>query len=153
MTTARRKRDELVDWVVQECRRRNLKLTHQRLEIYRELVTGSGHPSAEELYRRLKPRMPTLALDTVYRTLLTFENHGLIARVEALDDRARFETNLSVHHHLVCTQCRRPFDFYWPDIDQLKLPDEISSWGQVTSRHLELRGTCRHCLATPAVEP
>lgn len=147
MSPRRQRGDELVDWFVEECRNRNLKLTHQRLEIYRELVSGSGHPSAEELYRRLKPRMPTLAVDTIYRTLLTFESHGLIARVEALDDRARFESNLSTHHHLVCTTCRKPFDFYWPDVDQLALPGEIASWGTISSRHLQLRGTCRRCLS------
>jgi Fur family peroxide stress response transcriptional regulator len=153
VTAEKQRGDELVNWFVEECRLRNLKLTHQRLEIFRELVSGASHPSAEELHRRLRPRMPTLALDTVYRTLLTFESRGLIARVEALDDRARFEANLRTHHHLVCTRCRRAFDFYWPDIDQLETPNEIAGWGQIKSRHLELRGTCRHCLSTPSSDP
>ncbi|MBC8317138.1 MAG: transcriptional repressor, partial [Desulfobulbaceae bacterium] len=51
------------------CRKANLKITHQRLEIFRELAKALDHPSAESLYKRLQKKLPTLSLDTVYRTL------------------------------------------------------------------------------------
>jgi len=130
---------------VAECRRRGLKLTHQRLEIYKVLAAGEIHPSAEEIHRQLAPSMPTLSLDTVYRTLMTFEKQGLIGRVEILDDRARFDANLRKHHHLVCKVCRRAVDFYCPEIDELEVPVNAEGWGEIQSRHLELRGVCRSC--------
>jgi Fur family peroxide stress response transcriptional regulator len=138
--------DSSMDWFCQQCKEKGLKLTHQRLEVYREIAAGGGHPCAEELYRRLHPRLPTLSLDTVYRTLMTFEKHGLIRRVEVLDDRARFDANLRNHHHLVCNRCRRAFDFYWPAVDQIETPKEVLDWGNIQSRHLELRGVCNKCL-------
>ncbi len=138
--------DKRTQLFIDECRRLGLKLTHQRLEIYKLLASQVNHPSAEDLHKKLLLTMPTLSLDTVYRTLETFERHGLIGRVEVLDDRARFDANLRSHHHLVCRRCRRAVDLYWPVIEQLDDPTEAAAWGQVDSRHLELRGICKSCL-------
>ena len=134
-----------VELLTARCRDKGLKLTHQRLEIYRVLAADNSHPSADEIHTRLLPKMPTLSLDTVYRTLLTFERHGLINRVEVLDDRARFDANLRTHHHLVCTRCRTAVDLYWPAVDELEAPADSATWGTVESRHLELRGICKNC--------
>jgi Fur family peroxide stress response transcriptional regulator len=131
---------------VEECRRLGLKLTHQRLEIYKVLAAEASHPSAEEIHNTLRHTMPTLSLDTVYRTLITFERHGLIRRLEVLDDRARFDANLRVHHHMVCTRCRSAVDFHWPLIEELDVPTETDGWGEIESRHVELRGICKSCL-------
>ena len=133
---------------VEKCRRLGLKLTHQRLEIYKVLAAGKNHPSAEDIYSTLTPAMPTLSLDTVYRTLVTFERNGLIDRVEVLDDRARFDANLNGHHHMVCKRCRKAIDFYWPVIDDLDVPAETEGWGDIESLHIELRGICKSCLET-----
>ncbi len=132
------------------CAQAGLKLTHQRLEIFRELMAADGHPSAEDLFQRLKPRMPTLSLDTVYRSLATFEECGAIARVHVLDDRARFDANTERHHHLVCVRCKGIEDFSSEAVDTIPLPPASSAWGRVESRYLELRGVCRNCLEAEA---
>jgi Fur family peroxide stress response transcriptional regulator len=137
---------ERTELFVEECRRLGLKLTHQRLEIYKVLAAGEIHPSAEDIHKKLAPSMPTLSLDTVYRTLVTFERHGLIGRVEVLDDRARFDANLRNHHHVVCKVCRKAVDFYCPAIEDLNVPVDTEEWGKVETRHLELRGVCNNCL-------
>ena len=59
------------------CRKEGLKITHQRLEIFRELLNSHDHPTVEKLYHRLQPKLPTISLDTVYRTLTILEQHGL----------------------------------------------------------------------------
>ncbi len=123
-----------------------LKLTQQRLEILKALLEQGGHPSAEEVYRRVRPSLPTVSLDTVYRALELFNRIGVITRVEVLDDRARFEPKDSPHHHLVCVLCRSIEDFSSPEADRIK-PPEAGGWGRVLSNHLELRGICRACLA------
>ena len=58
------------------CEGAGIKLTHQRLEIFKELMTAQDHPSAEDIHRRLQKKMPTVAIDTVYRTLATFDELG-----------------------------------------------------------------------------
>ena len=132
-------------WFEQACRERGLRMTHQRLEIFRALADYPGHPTAEDVYRRVHRRLPTMSLDTVYRTLTRLQEWGLIRRVQVLDNRARFDTNLSLHHHFVCTQCRRVEDFHWPDFDSMKPPDHARAWGNIEFKHVELRGICRDC--------
>ncbi len=127
-------------------RREGIKLTHQRLEIYKEMLGVEGHPSAEEVYTRVRPRLPTISLDTVYRTLDLFERAGLISRVTVLDDKSRFDPNMEPHHHLVCTSCKSVVDFLWPALDEMKPPLQTESWGRIVSNHMELRGICGNCL-------
>ncbi len=131
-------------------KKEGLKLTHQRLEIFREMTRAADHPSAEEIYRRVRPRIPTVSLDTVYRTLEMFVRMGVVAKVEVLDDRSRFDPNRAPHHHLVCTVCRRVDDFSSPGVDSMPAPPQAKKWGKVLSSHLELRGICRDCLKKQA---
>ncbi len=128
------------------CRSNGLKLTHQRIQIFSELASSSEHPSAESIYTRLISRYPSLSLDTVYRTLFTFEKLGIISKVQALDDRARFDGNPLPHHHMVCTRCKNIIDFYWPAFDDMQQPYETKKWGRVKSIQVELRGVCDSCM-------
>lgn len=130
------------------CKSRGLRLTHQRLEIFLELANFNGHPTAENIYNRVSKRLKMISLDTVYRTITLFEKNGLIKRVHLLDNSARFDINLAVHHHLICTKCKKVEDFYWPIFDRIKLPGSISNWGDVNSRHVEIHGICRKCKKT-----
>ena len=129
----------------QACRERGMRVTHQRLEIFKELASAPGHPSAEEIYDRVHKKLPSIALDTVYRTIDTFENMNLVKRVKFMDNRTRFDTNIFTHHHLVCTKCNRIEDFYWPAFDDLKVPDALKDWGIVNTRRAEIRGLCSKC--------
>lgn len=129
------------------CKNAGLRLTHQRLEIYRELVTACDHPSAETLHQRLRKRIPTLSLDTVYRTLATLAEQGLIKRVETLESQARFEATSRRHHHLICRKCGKIADFQWPDIDSAMLPQEISEWGRIDLKNVVIHGICQKCLS------
>jgi len=128
------------------CRGLGLKLTHQRLEILRELAIAKDHPSAEDVYKRVKPKIPPISFDTVYRTLALFERSGVIARVHHLDDRTRYDPNTSKHHHMVCIKCKKIQDFTWPALDGMEAPEETEGWGKIQGKYLELRGICRECL-------
>jgi Fur family transcriptional regulator, peroxide stress response regulator len=128
------------------CKAAGLKLTHQRLEIFRELVRAKDHPAAETLHRRLQKRIPTLSLDTIYRTLASLEQHGLICRVNTMESQARFEADSGPHHHMVCTRCREIVDFQWDAFDDAELPGELSGWGRLTRRNVTLHGVCSKCL-------
>ena len=128
------------------CRKAGLKLTHQRLEIYRELASTYDHPAAEDVYRRVQKRIPTISIDTVYRTLFTFEHFGLADRVHAFDDKARFDANVSPHQHLACARCRSIRDFDWEAFDKMKPPAKTKKWGKVESKHAVLKGLCKECL-------
>lgn len=127
------------------CRNAGLKLTHQRMEVFREVAQTEEHPSAEAIYDRVRKRIPSISLDTVYRTLITLEKLGVISRVNVLCDRTRFDANMSPHHHVVCTSCGMVRDFDSPEADALPIPEEVKSWGEVKSVHVELRTICSGC--------
>ncbi|NVN92662.1 MAG: transcriptional repressor, partial [Desulfuromonadales bacterium] len=84
-------RESMINGFVQACRESGLKVTHQRIEIYRELLESHDHPSAELLHKRLSEKLPTISLDTVYRTLATLEQHGQVSRIQTAGSLARFE--------------------------------------------------------------
>ena len=86
----------------EHCRKTGLKATHQRTEIYRELAATEVHPDAETIFRNVRERIPAMSFDTVYRTLRTLEEKGLIARVGTPLERSRFDANMMKHHHFVC---------------------------------------------------
>jgi Fur family transcriptional regulator, peroxide stress response regulator len=128
------------------CRKAGLRLTHQRLEVYRELSKSSDHPSAETLHQRLRRTIPTISLDTVYRTLSTLAGHGLINKVDTIESQARFEATSWRHHHLICSRCKEIMDFQWQSIDQTPLPEEINGWGRIEQKNVVVYGICNKCL-------
>ncbi len=128
------------------CEQGGIRLTLQRLEIFREITAARDHPSVEELYERLKRRLPTISLDTVYRTLTTFEQLGLVRRVHTPEPITRFDPDSSQHHHLFCRMCGTIIDFRWPELDALELPDEIKKAGEVENRQIQLFGVCKECI-------
>ncbi|MFZ5799049.1 MAG: Fur family transcriptional regulator [Desulfobulbaceae bacterium] len=129
------------------CRDADLKLTHQRLEIFRELAEATDHPTAETLYKRLKETLPTLSLDTVYRTLATFEEYNLVSRVQTTESHARFEAE-GGHHHAICRQCGNITDFEWHDFEKSLLPEQIAKWGEIKNKQVTLHGICAQCART-----
>ncbi|MEA3362862.1 MAG: Fur family transcriptional regulator [Thermodesulfobacteriota bacterium] len=135
-----------LDAFAQACRDKDLRLTPQRLEIFKELARATDHPTAEILHQRLMQGMPTLSLDTVYRTLGTFANLNLINRVETSESQAHFEVSHVQHHHLICRECKEIIDFHWQYIDDASLPEEVHSWGRIDRKNIVVYGTCHKCL-------
>ena len=145
MTGKKLSRQQLAD-LKEICEETGIKLTHQRLEIFKEIMSVYDHPSAEVIHRRLREKLPTIAIDTVYRTLATFDELGIVKKLQVMGEGALFDANLDRHHHFVCTRCKGVEDIYWPEFDNSLLPEEAGRMGQVQSRHLELRGICNRCL-------
>jgi Fur family peroxide stress response transcriptional regulator len=128
------------------CRKEGLKITHQRLEIFKELLKSQDHPTVDKLYHRLLPKLPTISLDTIYRTLTTLEQHGLVARVQSEESQARFEGKMEEHHHAICKKCGKITDFYWDFSGEAELPGEILKWGKIFKKNITFHGHCEQCL-------
>jgi Fur family peroxide stress response transcriptional regulator len=127
------------------CRAKGLRITHQRIEIFKALLKHTNHPTIEDVFDRVRRHLKTISLDTVYRTISTFEEYGLIRRVHHVDSATRLDVNISDHHHLVCKKCNEIEDFYWPDFDRLKPPKSISHWDQIEFKHVVMSGLCSNC--------
>lgn len=122
-----------------------VKLTHQRLEIFRELAATEEHPDAETIFRAVQQRMPTVSLDTVYRTLGMLHDLGLVTTLGPQRDGVRFDANLDPHHHYVCVRCGLVRDFVSEELNGLRLPDALKKLGSIVDAHVEVRGLCAEC--------
>lgn len=121
------------------------KLTHQRLEILRELSSSDAHPDAETVFEAVRERVPTVSLDTVYRTLWLLCDLGLITTLGPRRDGIRFDTNLERHHHFMCVRCGLVRDFQSPELNNLNLPQLVNDLGGVLEARVEVRGVCARC--------
>lgn len=128
------------------CRDEGIKVTHQRIEIFREVAQTEDHPDAEQIFQRVRDRMPTISLDTVYRTLWLLKDLGLVVPLGSSRERTRFDANLNSHHHFVCGQCGFTRDFFSNDLDNIRLPESVDSFGEIKATHVEVRGVCRTCV-------
>jgi Fur family peroxide stress response transcriptional regulator len=126
-------------------RRAGVKLTHQRLEIFREVAGRADHPSAEAVLKALKPRMPTVSLDTVYRTLWLLNDLALVSTLGPKREVVRFDANLTHHHHYVCVRCGLVRDFESDELNGLRIPESVAELGSIAATHVEVRGVCRRC--------
>jgi len=129
------------------CRAEGLKLTHQRMEIFREVAQTTDHPDAETVFRGVRERLPTVSMDTVYRTLWRLKDLGLVSVLGPPRERARFDANLDRHYHFVCTRCGLTRDFDDHEFDSLELPKTIHSIGKADRIQVEALGLCRSCAA------
>lgn len=127
------------------CRNAGMKLTHQRMEIFREVAQTLDHPDAEAVLRGVRERIPTVSLDTVYRTLWLLNDLDLINTLGPPRERTRFDANLRRHHHFVCSRCGLTRDFYSEELHELKVPQSVKSFGRVETTQVEVRGVCHGC--------
>lgn len=89
----------------------SLKVTHQRLVILEALHLTDNHPTAENLFEILKPNNPSLSIGTVYKTLDTLVEHGLIKKVSSTESQMRYDAKLAHHNHLFVENTKEIIDF------------------------------------------
>lgn len=139
-------KDHSLDLFRKKCKENKLKITPQRIVVYRELIKSKNHPHAEALYKRVKKIIPDISLDTVNRTLLTFSKIGLVKNVEGYGDPRRYEPDLNNHHHFRCVNCNSIIDFEYKPYGDLPVPPDIKKRFRVMDKKVLLEGYCDKCL-------
>ena len=129
-------------------RRSGVKLTHQRQEIFREVAKSGDHPDAETIFRGVRRRVPSVSLDTVYRTLWLLVDLRLVTTLGPPRDRMRFDANMAPHHHFVCVKCGMTTDFHSEEFNGLKIPNAVKTLGRVETAQVEVKGICLKCSRT-----
>ena len=127
------------------CQRSGLKATSQRFIIYKRLLEGANHPTADQLYDEVSPGLPGLSRDTVYRTLNMLAECGLAIKLVMPGGATHFDGDIRQHHHFLCEACGRIFDFEWPAISELPWPDD--AWYIVVPKQTSvlILGSCHAC--------
>ncbi len=131
----------------ERCREAGLALTHQRLVIYEELMKMGEHPAPEEVYERVREKLPTLSLATVYNNIKTFVEHGLLRELSVHHGSLRLENNLDPHHHLVCTRCKAIEDLDEANFEPIRLKKSLPKGFLVHRYSVDVLGLCKQCSA------
>ena len=128
--------------------RRGLKLTRQREEILRCLMSAERHLGVEELYGILKKQDPSIGRATIFRTVKLLQECGLVAEVGSTNGRAKFELKADRphHDHMICIECGRIIEFQSPMMERFQ-DEAIRRQGFVALWHRhEIFGRCHDCL-------
>lgn len=133
-----------------KCRQAGLKVTFQRIAVYKVLKESVEHPSAEAVFQQVKKLVPNISLDTVNRTLLTFSRIGIAFVVTGSGGAKRFDANLKIHQHFRCIKCKKIIDFHYKSFDNVKVPPSLAKRFKVLTKTVYLEGICDSCLHNSA---
>lgn len=96
--------------LVTALKERDYRLTPQRIELVRLIASSEGHPSATQLFEKIKLQFPTMSQATVYKTLLLLKDMGQVLEIDLHDD-SRYDGNRpEPHPHIICVKCHKIID-------------------------------------------
>lgn len=122
-----------------------MRMTKQRQVILDELRQVTCHPTADEMYDRIRRRLPNVSLGTVYRNLEIMSEQGIIQKLDVGGSKKRFDGNIEDHCHIRCHRCGRLEDMECRlDFDLAKLA-ALQTHYQVMRYRLEVIGVCPEC--------
>ena len=95
---------------------------------------------------RVRRQHPHISLATVHRTLETLCEAGEARKVTMLHDSARYDGNLTPHHHVVCVKCRRVRDIEIPELEQVLRGRAAIGDFKLLGSALEIQALCSECV-------
>jgi Fur family peroxide stress response transcriptional regulator len=125
-------------------RERGLRITPQREAILEYLLSTEDHPSARQVWKAARKKVPGISLSTVYSSLAELSRLRLIKELEFNEMENRYEGNLAQHINLICTKCGRISDYMTAHTIDMEQVRETTRFRAFQSR-FELYGTCTDC--------
>jgi len=121
---------------------KGIKVSHQRLRILDYLEKNRVHPTADMILNDLKNELQSLSKSTVYKTLNTFVEKGVLRELTIEENEVRYEYDLQDHGHFKCMGCGKVYDFeYRFNVDDIK---ELKGF-RIDDKNIYLKGLCRDC--------
>ncbi len=131
---------------------KGFRFTEQRRAVYDALMAQRDHPTAVEVFMRVKARTPSISLATVYNCLETLSGCGLVRHVNHEREPSRYCANLAEHAHLFCTGCGSVTDLPLRSRWRVEQIWDLPADAVVSEREVSFRGLCPKCAAAPAGE-
>lgn len=138
-------RASVVDEILERLSRAGRRRTAPRQAIVERLVGARGHVTAEELAADVQARFPSVNISTVYRTLDTLEDLGIVDHVHLGHGRAIYHLTDDDHQHLVCENCEAVEEIPIDKLRPLFRAIERERGFEVDRRHFAIVGLCRSC--------
>lgn len=128
--------------LLSELKNKNIRLSHQRLKVLEYLTQNYNHPTADQIYNGLHDEVPTLSKTTVYNTLNSLAEAGLVRVINIEDNETRYDVVTHNHGHFKCQQCKKIYDFQI-NIDSA----EVSGLDDfvINEKSVYFKGICPQC--------
>ncbi|MEK6559653.1 MAG: transcriptional repressor [Planctomycetota bacterium] len=136
---------ETVEKLTKTLRNNGMKITPQRLMIFKILENNTSHPSAEEVFKRVKKIYPTVSFTTIYKTLETLRDLGEVQELIIDEDRKHYDPNTDIHHHIICSNCKKILDIFEDFSQHVKMPDTLKKDYTVSGFQISFHGICKDC--------
>lgn len=121
--------------------------SYHRLKIYEYLWENRTHPTADEIYNAIIKQIPTLSKTTIYNTLKTLGEKGLVSSITIEDNEVRYDADIRFHGHFKCTVCGALYDID-PEYIAADKKNTIAKKIQghlITEKQVYYKGICKKC--------
>ncbi len=124
-------------------KKKNIRVTPQRIGVYEILKEAKTHLTAEEIYEKIIDKFPALSLATVYSVLATFRENNLVREIRIKPEKSYFDIRVEGHHHFLCYRCGRIYDMDIPFCETLK-KREVEGF-RIEEFQGYFYGICKNC--------
>jgi Fur family ferric uptake transcriptional regulator len=130
-----------------------MRQTDARRVILEEIREVTSHPTADEIYERVRKRIPRVSLGTIYRNLEVLAQNGLIQKIEGVGTQKRFDATTITHYHFQCLNCGRLSDLTSEPVEEIENAVRNLVAGDILGYNLEVHGLCPSCLSSKPNSP
>ncbi|WP_181646894.1 Fur family transcriptional regulator [Helicobacter sp. 16-1353] len=125
---------------------KKLKITPQRIAILEEL-DKNGHSTVDDIFNRIKIKIPSVSLATVYKNILALQSMDILKSVKTPTQKQKYEINKKPHIHLFCKICEKLEDFEIDISDFQDYCKNASGYENIEEASILLTGICKECSA------
>ena len=141
--------DISIEFLTEQLKSKDIRPSYQRIKVLEYLYQKGGHPTVDEIFRELSADIPSLSKVTIYNSLHTLVEAGLVQVVDIDETEKRFDITLTSHGHFQCEACGTIYNFQ-VNIDQIPI-DGLNQF-EITQKNIYFKGLCPNCLKQSKVE-
>lgn len=139
-----------LDSALDKLKSTGVRMTPQRYAILSFLLDAKTHPTADEIYRALADRFPSMSVATVYNNLKVFIEAGLVRELTYGDSSSRFDADMTDHYHAICQSCGKIADFQFRPLTEIEHAAASHTGFEVHGHRMEVYGICHACSGVAA---
>lgn len=120
---------------------KKIRLTPQRISVYKYLLENRIHPTVDTVYTNLKIDNPSLSKTTIYNTVEALSEAGLVKTILSEDGEARLDAYTDLHGHFFCEKCGSVADI---SLDGCSFPNSFKGL-EIKKIDVRITGMCSEC--------
>ncbi|MHB1697070.1 MAG: Fur family transcriptional regulator [bacterium] len=136
--------------IVSKIKKMGYSLTPQRLEIIKIISESKNHPSATDVYNKLKELYPMVSLNTVYKNLSMLASLHEVKEIKTLQNSVHYDGDITLHGHAICERCGKIIDVEVDEFDfkgffETKIKGKLTENYHIRNYGIEFYGLCDGC--------